>query len=251
MRAAAVVILVLFAGSACGQTGPDAELGKVRENIRAYLDELPRITCTEDTRQTVRVGGAATTETREDGCDTHEYKRLSLLSADVLRGRAYQPRERLTDASLETSSGFLATLVDPHVDAGLRWISTLKMKGRAVSVYTFHAAMPEGFLLADTSGPVRVPFKGLLYADAGTGALLHAQIECFDIPRGSEYIGADVSVEFSVFNVAGRRIELPSHSRIHFRMQNGSTTNEADYSGYRLAEFGTNSDIKFGDEADR
>jgi len=30
---------------------------------------------------------------------------------------------------------------------------------------------------------VRVPFKGLLYADAATGALVHVQIECVDIPR--------------------------------------------------------------------
>ena len=54
MRAGFVV--ALLAGSALGQTSPDAtEIGKIRENIRAYLDQLPRITCTEDTRQTVRI----------------------------------------------------------------------------------------------------------------------------------------------------------------------------------------------------
>jgi hypothetical protein len=31
-------------------------------------------------------------------------------------------------------------------------------------------------------------------------------------------------------------------------MQHRNTTNEADYSAYRLAEFGTDTQIKFGDE---
>ncbi len=33
-------------------------------------------------------------------------------------------------------------------------------------------------------------------------------------------------------------------------MKQGDTTNEAAYSAYRIAEFGTNSDIKFGDEVE-
>jgi hypothetical protein len=245
-------VWAVLAGLAWGQPTQDsAEVGRVRENIRTYLDELPRITCTEDTRQAVRVAGAESTETREDSCDAHEYKLLSVLSAGVLRGRAQEPyRERaaaLSDASLGTTTGFLAALVDSKADAGFRWVRMVKVSGHALSVYAFHAAMPAGYLLADSKGSVRVPFNGLLYADAANGALVHVQIECVEIPRESEYVGADVAIEFSVFNVAGRSLNLPSHSRVHFRMQNGSTTNEAEYSGYRLAEFSINTGIKFGD----
>ncbi len=64
--------------------------------------------------------------------------------------------------------------------------------------------MPEGFLLAEATGSVRVPFKGLLYADAATGALVWVEIQCIGIPRESEYIGAEVTVDFGSFLVAGR-----------------------------------------------
>lgn len=61
-----------------------------------------------------------------------------------------------------------------------------------MSVYAFYAAMPEGYLLADSNGSVRVPFKGLLYTDAATSALVRVEIQCVDIPRSSEYADADV-----------------------------------------------------------
>jgi hypothetical protein len=108
--------------------------------------------------------------------------------------------------------------------------------------------MPEGYLLADSNGSVRVPFIGLLYADAATSTLVQVEIQCVDIPRDSEYIGADVTVDFGVFDVTGRSIDLPSHSRVRFQARQGDATNEADHRAYRLAEFGTDTQIKFGDE---
>jgi hypothetical protein len=99
------------------------------------------------------------------------------------------------------------------------------------------------------SGSVRVPFKGLLYADSATSALVRVEIQCVDIPRKSEYEGADVTVDFESFDVNGRTMELPSHSSVRFQMKMGDATNEADYRGYRLANFGVDSQIRFGDEA--
>jgi hypothetical protein len=95
---------------------------------------------------------------------------------------------------------------------------------------------------------VRVPFKGLLYADEATGALAWVEIQCIGIPRESEYIGAEVTVDFGSFDVAERELNLPAHSRVRFRMKQGDTTNEAAYSAYRIAEFGTDTQIKFSDE---
>jgi hypothetical protein len=95
-----------------------------------------------------------------------------------------------------------------------------------------------------------VPFKGLLYADAVTKTLVRVEIQCVDIPRESEYVGADVTVDFGSFDVAGRGINLPAHSRAHFQMRQGDAINEAEYIAYRFAEFGTSSDIQFADAVD-
>jgi hypothetical protein len=250
----------MLAGVASGQPFPESpQIATIRETIRTYLDQLPRVTCIERTRQTVRIVHAQSTETREDSCDTHQYKLYAVQSVGILGGRAYeQPaerarlvapdwRERLKEASLGAATGFLAALVDPKADADFRWVRMGKVNGRAVSVYAFHAAMPEGYVLADAIGSVRVPFKGFLYADAATGALVRVELQCVDIPGESEYIGAEVAVDFSTFDVAGGRIELPAHSQVQFQMKRGAAINEADYSAYRLANFYTDSGIRFAD----
>ncbi len=247
-----------FAVVAFCRNNPDSAeaLRQVRENVHTYLDQLPRITCAERTRQTIRIPGAKSTETREDSCDTRQYKLYSAPTLSLLGGRSYEPnkkpilpdwRERLKDASLGATTGFLAALIDLQADAGLRWVRTGRANGREVSLYAFQEATSEGFLLAEATGSVRVPFKGLLSVDAATGALAWAEIQCIGIPRESEYIGAEVTVDFGSFDVAGRELNLPAHSRVRFRMKRGDTTNEAEYSAYRMAEFGANSDIKFGD----
>lgn len=260
MRLGARWLLVVASGVASAQTAPDkaTEIAGIRDKIRTWLDQLPRITCIERTRQTIRMAGVESSETREDNCDTHQYKLYSVQTPGLLGGKydesnkkraAPDWREQLKDASLEASTGFLAALVDPRADVGLRWVRAGWAKDRAVSLYAFQAAMPEGFLLAGTTGSVRVPFKGLLYADAATGALAWVEIQCIGIPRESEYIGAEVTVAFGSFDVAGRELNLPAHSRVRFRMKQGDTTNEAEYSAYRLAEFGTDTQIRFGDES--
>lgn len=256
--------LAMLAGLAWGQTAPNTatEIASIRDQVRTYLDELPQITCTESTRQTIRIALAELTETREDSCDIHQYKLFAVQSMAGLGGRASeQParrnrgpvaldwRARLKEASLGATTGFLAALLDPQADAGFRWVRMGKLNGRAVSVYAFYAAMPEGYLLADSNGSVRVPFKGLLYADAATNALVRVEIRCVHIPRASDYDGADVAVDFGSFVVNGRMVELPSHSIVRFQMKTGDAANEADYRGYRLASFGVDSQIRFVDES--
>jgi hypothetical protein len=249
--------LAVVAGLAWGQTAPNTatEIANIRDRVRTYLEELPRVTCIERTRQTIRVPLAELTETREDSCDTHQYKLFAVQSLDGLGDRVHKQRrtaavdwrDRLKEASLDASTGFLAALVDPQADARFRWVRIAKLHGRAVSVYAFYAAMPEGYLLADSHGSVRVPFKGLLYADAGTNALVRVEIQCVHIPRKSDYEGVDVVVDFGSFNVNGRRVELPSHSLVRFQMKSGDAANAADYRGYRLADFGVDSRIRFVD----
>ncbi len=45
-------------------------------------------------------------------------------------------------------------------------------------------------LLADATGSIRVPFKGLLAVDTATGAPAWVEMQCIGIPRESECIGA-------------------------------------------------------------
>ena len=258
MRRTAFYFALIMARPALAQKihDPAALIGRIREQARAYIEDLSRLTCTANTRQTVSVAGVTLSEMREDSCDTRQYKLFAAQSLALAGGSAYDParrrggttsdwRERLTNASLESTSEFLSVI--PHTD--FRWLRMDTVNDRRVSVLSFRVPASEGFALAGAKRTMRVPYRGLLYADSNTGAFIRVALTCTDIPPDSEYTGADLTLEFQPFNLGDSTLDLPSHSLLHFQMVSGQATNEADYSSYRVASFSANSETKFGDEA--
>lgn len=269
MRPAAPLYWVLFAGLALGQNAasddqPDraAAIQQIREQARTYIQDVPRLTCTLDTRQTISIRDFALSESREDSCDTQQYKLFAVQAVTLAEGpasvrnrsrRAVDDsassdwRDRLAPASLESISAFLAAIVDPQTHAEFTWSRMDALKGRRVSVFSFHVPASDGYALVDTNRTVRVPYQGLLYADALTGALIRVEMKCVNIPSNSEYTGAEFALDFKPFTVGGRMLPLPFHSVVHFQMTRGQATNEADYRSYSL--FSTDSEINFDADA--
>jgi hypothetical protein len=238
---------------------PAQNIGKIQEQAGTYIEELSRLTCTENTRQTVSIPDVTSSEMREDSCDTKQYKLFAVQSLSLAGGSAYDParhgggatsdwRERLTEASLESNSGFLQAIVNPQGRTDFHWLRMDTLNGQGVSVFSFYVPASEGFELADVKRTMRVPYRGLLFADPVTGAFIRVALTCVDIPRDSEYTGADLTLDFRSFDIGGRSVNLPSHSLVRFRMVRGQATNEADYSSYRIATFNANAEITFGDE---
>ncbi len=248
----------LLAARPCLAQDPAALIGKIQEQARTFSEDLSRLTCIEDTSQTVSIAGFTSSETREDSCDTRQYKLYAVQSLSLAGGPAYDPsrrpggatsdwRDRLTEASLKSNSEVVLAIVNPEAHTDFRWLRMDTLNGRSASVFSFYVPASEGFALADAKRTIRVPYRGLLYADPFTGALIRVALTCMNIPRDSEYTGADLTLEFRPFNIEGRSVDLPSHSLVHFQMVSGKATNEADYSFYRLASFSTNAEITFGD----
>ncbi len=252
--------LLSMAGVAFGQNTPDPleAIRRIRENARQYVQQLAVLTCTENTRQTVTTGGETLTETREDGCDTSHYKLFAAQALAVSGTPAHDPPprgaesgpdwpERLTDASLAASAALVGAVADARISSDMRRLRTESRLGRTVDVFSWQAAAPDGYPLTDRSGTRRVPYRGLLYADATSGAFVRLSVECNNIPRDSEYTGASLTLDFRSSEVDGRGIALPWRSVVRFQMDRGSTVNEAEYSAFRFANFGTQTEIRFGD----
>jgi hypothetical protein len=257
----AMLGLISIAGVALGQNTSDSAetIRRIRENGRMYIQRLGLLTCTENTRQTVATGGVTWTESREDGCDTRQYKLFALQSMEVAGVPAHdRPRRsaksdpdwraQLMDASLAASAPLVGAIADPRISADMRSLRTEALQGRIVEVFSWQGAAPDGYPLIDRNGMRRVPYRGL-YADPSSGAFVRLSVECFNIPRDSEYTAASLTLDFRPFEVDGRTVDLPSRSVVTFRTDFGSATNEAEYSAYRLANFSTDSGIQFGDEA--
>ncbi len=269
MRPIAPLYLVFFAGFALGQDAASgdqpnraAAIQQIREQVSTYIQDVPRLTCTLDTRQTVSIRDFALSESREDSCDTQQYKLFAVQAVALAEGPASVRnrsrravdnsassdwRDRLAAAPLESISAFLAAIVEPQTHAEFTWSRVDSLKGRRVSVFSFRVPMSDGYVLVDTTGTIRVPYRGWLYADALTGALIRVEMKCVNIPGNSEYTGAEFALDFKPFTVGGRMLPLPSHSVAHFQMTRGGATNEADYRSYWL--FSTDSEMKFETDA--
>jgi hypothetical protein len=87
---------------------------------------------------------------------------------------------------------------------------------------------------------IRVPYKGLVYADPQTGAVVRIEMEC-EIPDDSECKRLELAVDYKAAEVAGREFILPFHFHMRSRQAPNAfviaeTVNEADYNGYRRFE---------------
>lgn len=127
MRRTAFCFALLIATPSPGQDihDPSALIGKIQQQARTFSEDLSRLTCIENTRQTVSIADITLSETREDSCDTKQYKLFAVQSLSLAGGPAYDParrrvgtasdwRERLSASSLKSNSEFLLAIVSPH-----------------------------------------------------------------------------------------------------------------------------------------
>jgi len=268
---------VLIASCALGQAGfaqtlskgpsnaaeEAASLNVVREYALSDARSLPHYTCTQRTRQSIGVADFTLTELREDTCGSKRNPLFATQAVALAEGptgsdrRAAGPdggvssgrlsaegRDPFTEMFLPGEFGRLLGIVfDPETGADVRWDRVATLNGRRVNVFAFRVPQSRGYRLVESRRTIQVPFRGFVYADYQTAAVVRLEMKCIDIPADSEYTGADLTLDYKPAEVAGQEFILPSDSRVDFRMVKGRATNEAEYTSYR--RFSADSTIQF------
>jgi len=252
MRAAiAIACFSALAGTALAQgiskDEQAAALDAVRQYALSYAKRLPNYTCTQTNRQTIAVRDSKLTESKEFDCGSKQntwFATPAIALAEGVRG-SFQPVVKETSARGEFGK-LLESIFDPATGADIRWDRQTTLNGRAIYVFAFKVPQSRGYTLVESGRSIEVPFKGLVYADYETGAVMRIAIKCTDIPGDSEYTDADVTLDYRTARVAGQEIIVPAHYLAHFRMARGEVTNEATFTAYR--QFSADSTVKFDDE---
>jgi hypothetical protein len=117
------------------------------------------------------------------------------------------------------------------------------LNGRRVNVFAFQVPQSRGYSLVESKRPIQVPFRGFVYADYQTGAVVRLEMKCTDIPGDSEYTAADLTLDYKPAKVGDQEFILPSHSLANFHMVRGRATNDAGYSSYN--RFTADSTVQF------
>jgi len=255
-----------------GHTAPDhAEQDKALAAIRAYAlnytNQLPDFTCTQVTQRTIfpvmAFRGHPLHDSYEEQIIFVEHKETYKVTK--INGNAVANVRHDELGGIHSSGEFgtlLSDIFTPDTGTEFRWQKSSSSKRQRLSVFAFRVPAAKGYGLVGSRGTILVAYKGLLYADAQTGAVLRIEMEC-EIPHDSEYQRLELTLDYKPIEVAGHAFNLPSHFHLHSIKEAppiagpsamptkspgvlSETTNEADYKSYR--RFDAESEITFGDD---
>ena len=246
------IVIACFAALALAQ-GPSkdeqaAALDAIRQYALSYAERLPNYSCTQTNRQTIRVPGETLTESKEFDCGSKQntwFGTPAIVLAEGVHGLVPGASQPVAGETLSRGEfGKLLDIVfDPATGADIRWELLGILNGRNVYVFAFRVPQSRGYSLVESRRTIQVPFKGFVYADFDTRAVVRIELKCIDIPGDSEYTGADLTLDYKPAHVAGQEIVVPAHYLAHFQMVRGEVTNEAAFTAYR--RFSADSTVQF------
>ena len=207
MRTRICGTLLFLAGCTVGQAAKlspaeqTAAVNAVREYALSYPKRLPNDMCTLATSHTTRPANAINDPSIER---TVTEEQLSFVDGKPTG----DPQAGMVQRQVE---GLLDVIFEPATAADLRWNRAATLNGHQVDVLAFHIPQTGGYFLTGHRGVVRVPFEGLVFADAQTHAVLRIQMKCTMIPESSIIRNFDLTLDYNAAQLAGREVILPSH----------------------------------------
>lgn len=280
-RVIAVLLTLLPAGSALAQeadprrapTAPEqaAALAAIREHGLNYAQRLPNYICDQTTRRTASPGlpdAAAPEQTMRGHASSSggsasplQQRQVDVFEAQIGVSNGHEMQKLTTingkpaaaaDATSLTGSfsngefsDLLASILDPKTPAQFQWDRWTTRNGRRMYVFSFRVPQSNGYVLKDATGTTMVAYKGLLFADFETKAVMRIEIQCVGIPAKSGYEALSLKLNYEWAEVAGQRFVLPSDFELNTRWRDGTSEEvDAKYSNYR--RFTADAAIQFG-----
>jgi len=153
-------------------------------------------------------------------------------------------RDRRANASSRGEFGnLLDTIFDPETGADLQFDRLATLNRRRVYVFAYHVPQSRGYGLVETKRTVQVAFKGFVYADYETKAVVRIEMKCIDIPADSEYQALELKLNYRSVKVAGGEFILPADFTLRYSLHHREDTSEAEYTNYR--RFSADATVKF------
>lgn len=253
--------LVWMAGSALAQTSPSkgppnaaeqtAALDAIQEYALNYIQRLPDYTCTQVTRRNrtplLASGSRGTADTIEEQVSMVDRSEIHMVMKINGNPVTNVQRDQLSGQFSKGEFGsLLAIIFDPGTATTFHFDRLATLNGRKMYVFAIGVPQSRGYLLADSKRTVQAPYKGFVYADYQTKAVMRIEMKCIDIPANSEFKSLELTLDYKPTRVAGQEFILPSHYLLRFRNAEVNGSNDAEYRGYR--RFSADATIKFDDD---
>jgi len=227
-------------------------LAAIKEYALNYTRSLPNYSCTQVIRResTSTFGKPPVTIPQTDlieeelsVVDHKEVRKVTKINGKPASNA--DPYQLRGPSSGGEFGNLLDTLFDPETKTDFRWDRFATLNGRRMYVFAFRVDQPRGLRIEEPKRAIRVAYRGSLYADYQTKAVMRIQLDCINFPVTSAYQAVELTLDYKPTQVAGKEFTLPSHYRMHARTTLGETTNDIDYKSYR--RFASEATITFDD----
>jgi hypothetical protein len=150
------------------------------------------------------------------------------------------------------SSGEFGTMLshifDPETGSEFNWDHWATLRGRRMYVFSFSVPKSAGYSMyhGETKREYISAYKGLIYADQETHAVMRIKMECVGIPADYAIKEVGITLDYTPTKIGESEYVLPFHFQLDSKDTKAVVKNEADYKLYR--KFGTESTITFSDD---
>jgi hypothetical protein len=223
-------------------------IDEVREYALSYVKRLPDFICTQVTRRYIDPSGMEfwqrtdTITTRLTYFERKEDYKVLLVNNQMTE----IPYDRLGGA---TSTGEFGTLLreifEPETDARFQWERWATLRGAKVHVFNFRVEQPRSQWRISYQRTMEVVpgYRGLIYVDANSPAVLRIMMEAENIPQSFPIQQASTVLDYDFTEIASNTYLLPLRAVVRMREGKYLIKNEVEFRIYR--KFGAETTITF------
>jgi hypothetical protein len=226
------------------------QTGRYAEN---YVSNLPNFICRQVTHQ------------YEAGRKPEHWRKLDTLGAKLVfaDGREQRTLESINDKApssgriprqpLQTEGEFgvlLGNVFGVKTNAAFMWNGWQTLRGKRVAVFDYLVDNQHSTLRLGLSDLVRavVPYRGSIYADAATGAVLRITSVPFDIPREIQTRSIATIIDYDAVTIGEQTHLLPVEASVTLDTGSHNVLNRMEFREYR--KFEAESKITFAPSGD-
>lgn len=142
----------------------------------------------------------------------------------------------------------LAHIFDPETGTEFDWDHWATLRGKRMYVFAFHVPKSAGYSMMYGEGrrEYTSAYKGLIYADRESKAVMRIKMECIDIPKDYPIKTVGITLDYAPTKIGEETYTLPFHFELDSTDTMAVIKNEADYKLYR--KFGAEATITFDTE---
>lgn len=224
-------------------------LAALKEYAHNYTNSLPNYMCMQTTRRKIHpilsgyVGYGDVVREELAFVDHKEsYKVVMINDRAVSNIEHNQLGGAISNGEFGT---MLAHIFDPETGATFDWDHWATLRGKRMYVFSFQVPKSAGYSMyhGESKREYTSAYKGLVYADRETKAVMRIKMECVGIPKDYPIKSVGIALDYEPTKIGEETYVLPFHFQLDSNDDKAIIQNEADYKLYR--KFGAEATITF------